>query len=125
MAKAAITKILKKKSGYKVEGKLWIEFEGEKYFGPGPAELLEKIESTGSLNKAAKEMNMSYKKALKIVTTLNTKSAKPMVILHAGGEEGGGSVITPEAKQIIAYHASMRKRFAEFLKKETGQIKKS
>ncbi|WP_336514931.1 ModE family transcriptional regulator [Pollutibacter soli] len=124
MAKASISKILKKKSGYKVEGKLWIEFEGEKYFGPGPVELLEKIESTGSLNKAAKEMNMSYKKALKIVNSLNTKSAKPFVILHVGGEEGGGSEITPEAKQMIAYHTSMRKRFADFLKKETDQIKK-
>ena len=125
MAKIPLKNILKKKSGYQVNGKLWIESGGEKFFGPGPAELLEKIEETGSLNKAAKEMEMSYKKAWKIVNTLNSKSAKPIVVMHSGGEEGGGSVITEEAKRLIAYHHAMRKRFADFLKKETELLKKS
>jgi molybdate transport system regulatory protein len=32
-------------------------------FGEGPCELLKLVEKTGSLHKAAMEMNMSYRKA--------------------------------------------------------------
>lgn len=125
MAKATLKTVLKNKSVTKVNGKLWIESKGVKFFGPGPAELLEKIEETGSLNKAAKEMKMSYKKAWKIVNTLNSAGAKPFVIMQSGGEEGGGSVITAEAKQMIAHHSAMRKRFEVFLEKETTLLNKS
>ena len=125
MAKAAVKSILKNKSALKVNGKLWIETKGEKFFGPGPVELLEKIEATGSLNKAAKEMKMSYKKAWKIVKTLNATGAKPFVVMQSGGEEGGGSSITEEAKKMISYHSAMRKRFEAFLLKETTLLKKS
>jgi molybdate transport system regulatory protein len=41
----------------------WIDINGEKFFGPGRAELLELIGDTGSIAKAAKSMGMSYKKA--------------------------------------------------------------
>ena len=41
----------------------WVFIDDMKFFGPGRMELLEHIESTGSIAKAAKLMNMSYKKA--------------------------------------------------------------
>ena len=33
------------------------------FLGPGPVELLELIEDTGSISQAARQMQMSYKKA--------------------------------------------------------------
>ena len=39
----------------------------ERYFGPGICELLEKIDDSGSIQAAAKQMNMSYTKAWKIL----------------------------------------------------------
>jgi molybdate transport system regulatory protein len=99
-----------------------MEFEGERFFGPGRAELLKLIDETGSINKAAKQMGMSYKKAWEMVTALNTQAAKPLVIVHAGGKKGGGSVITEEARQLIAYHALLRQRFRAFLESETGNL---
>jgi|EndMetStandDraft_4_1072995.scaffolds.fasta_scaffold245720_2 molybdate transport system regulatory protein len=111
--------ILQKSSVYKVTGSLWIECNGERFFGPGRVELLERIEATGSINKAAKQMGMSYKKAWEMINVLNTQTSKPFVITQAGGEKGGGSVITEDAKELIAYHKQLRKRFIAFLEKET------
>ena len=37
--------------------------DGEKVFGSGVVELLRKIEETGSLNRAARSMDLAYSKA--------------------------------------------------------------
>jgi molybdate transport system regulatory protein len=39
-------------------------------------DLLNNIEETGSINKAAKQMKMSYKKALDLIHTLNEQAAR-------------------------------------------------
>jgi molybdate transport system regulatory protein len=122
MVEPDVKTVLKKKSAYKVTGSLWIECDGDRFFGPGRVELLERIEKTGSINKAAKEMGMSYKKAWEMVNALNSQASKPFVVTQTGGEKGGGSIITSEAKQLIAYHSQLRRRFQEFLEKETQQF---
>ena len=107
-----------------INGSLWIENQGRRFFGPGPVELLGYIEETGSINQAAKKMSMSYKKAWWIVNNLNTTSSEPMVITATGGPNGGGSTISQEAKDLITYYRELRGRFKEFLEQETNRIKK-
>jgi len=85
-------------------------------------ELLEHINETGSINKAAKKMGMSYKKAWELVSNLNSMALQPFVITSIGGEKGGGSTISPEASQMIAYHRQLRERFRLFLEKETAKL---
>lgn len=111
------------KGSFKVNGSLWVEKEGQRFFGPGPVELLEYIEETGSISKAAKKMQMSYKKAWEIVNKLNTMTASPLVTTATGGTEGGGSSISEEARQMIEYHRLLRERFRQFLESETGRLK--
>lgn len=118
MAKS-IKNILTKSPNIKVNGSLWLESSNGHFFGPGPVELLERIAETGSISTAAKAMKMSYKKAWELVNTLNAQTVAPVVIPHAGGEKGGGSIITAEAIELIKYHRNLRKRFAAFLEKET------
>ena len=122
MMKKQMKDILKK-GDYKVNGSLWIEGNGTRFFGPGPVELLQRIEETGSINQAAKKMGMSYKKAWEIVNRLNNMANNPLVITATGGEKGGGSSISDEAKQLIALHQSLRERFRKFLEQETGKLK--
>src|SRR6202012_5788362 len=114
----AITPLLKEGGQYVVRGTLWIECDGERFFGPGRVELLTRIDETGSIRKAAADMGMSYKKAWGMVTALNQQVRRPLVIIKAGGSTGGGSSITEEARELIRYHAMMRERFAAFLEKE-------
>lgn len=122
MVLSVVKSLLQKDLSYKVTGTLWIECEGERFFGPGRVELLERIEETGSINKAAKQMGMSYKKAWAMVRALNSQVSQPFVVTQTGGEKGGGSVITTEAKQLIAYHSQLRQRFMDFLERETEQF---
>lgn len=120
----SIKLILKNKSNYKVTGSLWIECEHERFFGPGRVELLERIADTGSINKAAQQMGMSYKKAWEMINMLNIQAKLPVVIIQSGGVKGGGTTLTEEAWELIHYHQLLRKRFAAFLDKETKQLKK-
>jgi molybdate transport system regulatory protein len=107
---------------FRVNGSLWLEGDGTRFFGPGPVELLQLIEETGSINQAAKRMGMSYKKAWEIVSRLNEKVGTPMVITATGGEKGGGSTISEEAKQMIEWFVALRERFKKFIEQETGKL---
>lgn len=100
-----------------------MEKNGKRFFGPGPVELLENIDQTGSINQAAKKMKLSYKKAWEIVNNLNAMTAHPMVITVTGGEKGGGSSISEEARQMIAYYHSLRERFQAFMEKDSERLK--
>jgi molybdate transport system regulatory protein len=108
---------------FRVNGSLWVEGNGTRFFGPGPVELLQRIEETGSINQAAKKMSMSYKKAWEIVNRLNEIVGSPMVITATGGEKGGGSAISDEAKQLIEWYLSLRERFRQFMEQETGKLR--
>ena len=119
----SIKHILKTDLAIKVGGKLWLEADGERFFGPGPMELLEKIEETGAISNAAKAMNMSYKKAWELINHLNGQTNSPVVVPQAGGEKGGGSTLTPEGLELIKYYKALRKRFKTFLENESERLK--
>ena len=110
------------KGDFRVNGSLWLEGNGTRFFGPGPVELLQLIEKTGSINQAAKKMGMSYKKAWEIVSRLNEVVDSPMVITATGGEKGGGSSISDEAKQMIAWYLQLREKFKKFMEAETEKL---
>lgn len=112
-----------KQGDFKVNGSLWIENNGTRFFGPGPVELLERIAETGSIKQAAQQMGMSYKKAWDLVNNMNTMAAQPFVVTSTGGEKGGGSILSEEAKQMIQYHRELRERFRQFLEQETARLK--
>jgi molybdate transport system regulatory protein len=119
----SIKHILKKDLEIKIGGKICLESGGERFFGPGPMELLEKIELTGSISNAAKAMNMSYKKAWELINHLNEQTTFPIVVPQAGGEKGGGSTLTPEGVELIKYYKALRKRFKTFLENESERLK--
>ena len=118
----AIKDLVKGKKTLSITGSIWIECNGKRFFGPGPVELLERINKTGSINQAAKQMEMSYKKAWEIVTTLNTNALHPFVITQTGGSSGGGSVISDEAKTMIAWYRQLRQNFSTFLETEMEKL---
>ncbi|OQP40704.1 ModE family transcriptional regulator [Niastella yeongjuensis] len=107
---------------FRVNGSLWLEGNGTRFFGPGPVELLQRIEETGSINQAAKKMGMSYKKAWEIVNRLNEIVGSPLVVTATGGEKGGGSSISDDAKQLIEWYLSLRERFRKFMEEESLKL---
>ena len=75
--------------------------KGERAFGPGKADLLERIAAEGSISKAAKSMEMSYSRAWQLVDAMNQSFRKPLVESTAGGRKGGGATLTAMGKDVL------------------------
>lgn len=78
-----------------------IIFGEAEMIGPGKAELLERIDRTGSLAAAGREMGMSYKRAWELIGTLNAMFQDPVVTSTRGGPGGGGAVLTDTGHKVL------------------------
>lgn len=86
----------------KLETRFWISSDdGKKVFGKGPYMLLKKVKLLRSLNKAAKELNMSYSKAWLIIKRAEKALNCVLLDTKTGGKEGGGSCLTEKAELLL------------------------
>jgi molybdate transport system regulatory protein len=107
---------------FRANGRLWIEGPADRFLGIGRLELLEHIQATGSISKAAKEMGMSYKKAWDLVSSMNAQARQPLVGAQAGGAHGGGAALTEAGAQAVAEFRALQTRFEQFLADETARL---
>lgn len=84
-----------------INNRIWIEKNGLAFLGSGRVSLLESINKEGSINRAAKAMGMSYKRAWQLVNTMNNISDEPLVERLTGGIGGGGTYLTPKGLRVI------------------------
>ena len=70
-------------------------------FGPGKADLLERIHETGSISEAAKQMEMSYMRAWQLVKGMNKGWLEPLVITTRGGSKRGGATVTVTGREVL------------------------
>ena len=82
--------------------RLRLVFTSDDWMGPGKAELLERIDRTGSIAAAGREMGMSYKRAWQLVEAMNAMFRAPLVVSSRGGAKGGGAVVTEEGQVVLA-----------------------
>jgi molybdate transport system regulatory protein len=85
----------------KADCKIWLSKNDEKAFGQGPSRLLRRVEKTNSLHRAAHEMGMSYNKAWRLIRLMEERLGFPLLEKQVGGQSGGGSRVTPKAKDFI------------------------
>jgi molybdate transport system regulatory protein len=108
---------------YKIKSRIWIEADGEILLGEGRVSLLKAIGETGSLNKAAKSMGMSYKKAWSLIDAVNSRSKNPVCITTVGGKRGGGTELTAYGKDLIQVYETINENCWEFLDLQISQAK--
>lgn len=78
--------------------------------GPGKADLLQAIDETGSLTKAAERFGMSYKRCWSLVRELNAAFATPLVETEKGGSGGGGrAILTRLGKRVLKRYREMER----------------
>jgi molybdate transport system regulatory protein len=104
----------------KIDGRFWLTKDGQSFLGTGRIELLERIDKIGSIHAAAKEMKMSYKAAWERINGMNALADQPLIERTTGGKGGGGTKLTPYARELIAtfhrfneLHRQFIDRFAE------------
>jgi len=90
---------------YNLKYKIWLDSDG-KVFGVGPCQLLQGIAETGSLVSAARAMNMSYSQAYNLIKALERRLGFALIASQAGGSGGGGSELTPEARELMTTYQS-------------------
>jgi len=89
---------------------LRVKFSAADMFGPGKAELLERIAATGSISASARQMRMSYKRAWQLTDAMNRYFRTPLVTTAAGGARGGGASLTPTGTRVLAAYRSLQRR---------------
>lgn len=107
---------------YQIKSRLWIECNNHVLLGEGRVQLLKAIEKTGSLSKAAKSINLSYKKAWHLIDSVNKSARKPVTITSTGGKGGGGAELTDYGKSLVRAFEEINKSCWEFLDDQLGKI---
>lgn len=83
--------------------KIWLETSGNiGVLGDKKCELLRAIDETGSLNNAMKKLGLTYRKTWDNLHKIEQELGFPVIKPTRGGAEGGSTVLTLEAKIIIA-----------------------
>ncbi|WP_435319590.1 TOBE domain-containing protein [Haloarchaeobius sp. TZWSO28] len=84
---------------------------GDVTFGADDATLLWAIDDAGSLNRAADDLGRSYARALARLQTLE-ETFGSLVERTRGGSGGGGSQLTPHARELLARFQRLSAEFA-------------
>ncbi|RTQ52498.1 LysR family transcriptional regulator [Hymenobacter gummosus] len=115
--------ILPDPASFRVNGRLWIEGPQDRFLGIGRLELLQHIQRLGSISKAAQAMNMSYKRAWELVSSMNAQAREPLVSTQTGGPQGGGARLTAAGEQAVAEFDALQARFQAFVEAETARLR--
>ncbi|MCB4807091.1 LysR family transcriptional regulator [Tamlana sp. 62-3] len=107
---------------YKIKSRIWIEADNNVLLGQGRVQLLKAIAQTGSLSKAAKSLNISYKKAWTLLDSVNKSAKKPVTINSTGGKGGGGAELTDYGKSLITAFDEINQNCWDFLDKQIQKI---
>lgn len=92
--------------------------------GPGKAELIERIEATGSISAAARAMDMSYRRAWQLVEALNADFRESVIETAVGGRAGGGARVTAFGRQLAASYRSMEDKASSAIAAELRRFEK-
>ena len=86
--------------------------------GPGVLSVLQRIKQYKSINRAAGQMGLSYVKALSLLNRLEDDLGKQILIRKRGGNERGGSELTPLGEKLIIEYGRLEKRVKTHVEKE-------
>ena len=105
----------KSNNGLDIRSKIWIEAAGEPVFGRGRRFLLEAIDTHGSINQAAKEVDISFRKAWGHIKAMEERLGVKLVDRKTGGKHGGGAALTAEARAFLRKYETLEKGIQEIV----------
>jgi len=106
-----------------LQGLVWMTAGERNFGGPGRIALLEYIGTWGSITRAAKAAQLSYKAAWDAIDTMNTLAGEPLVQRLTGGKGGGGTRLTPRGRQLVVNYRRLEaehRRFVEHLSRQAS-----
>jgi molybdate transport system regulatory protein len=84
--------------------------------------LLEALDGTGSINKAARTAGLSYKGAWLLLETACNLATEPLLETATGGAGGGGTRLTEAARGLLAAWRTLQTEQREFLRLQEARL---
>lgn len=94
-------------SPYRLRPRLRVLHGTDVVIGPGKADLLEAIATTGELRAAAALLGMSYMRAWKLVQMMNGCFREQIVRTVRGGTRHGSAVLTGTGQEVLKLYRQM------------------
>jgi len=95
-----------------------INDKDESFMGIGLVWLLDKIKETGSISQAARDMNMSYAKAHRILKRLEKNLGEEILVTKTGGIDRGSASLTPFAEGFLKLYDAFQKNIKDYSEKK-------
>ncbi len=76
----------------------------EPFFGPGPSDVLAKLDELGKVSLVASSSGISYSKLWKILDKIESNLGKKIVSRKQGGIGGGKVELNPEAQYLLNFY---------------------
>ena len=90
-----------------------VDFGEHSNVGPGKVALLEAVRNAGSLSQAARDIDMSYRRAWLLLESLKESFRKPVTVATTGGKGGGGVELTPFGHDLIRCYRALEADVAQ------------
>ncbi|BBA35066.1 molybdenum transport protein ModE [Methylocaldum marinum] len=84
--------------------------------------LLAAIEKTGSINRAAKDVGLSYKGAWEMVERANNLCPQVLVSTAVGGRHGGGTKLTATGRELLELFTRLQEEHRRFLATKNREL---
>lgn len=98
---------------------LRIDLPNGSRLGPGKIDVLEAVQRHRSISAAARDLNMSYRRAWLLIDDMNRAFSAPLVATFPGRSQGAGAELTPFGARLIAVYRAAERRC---MKAAAGQI---
>jgi molybdate transport repressor ModE-like protein len=96
-----------------------------KFFGPGPVQLLRKIDKCGNVRDACEKCGFSYSKGWTILKRCSDELGYEIVERQAGGQSGGIARVTEKGRELMAIYDDLETELSEIAKKRFYELAKS
>jgi len=112
----------KKKNRMEIRSKIWLEIDGRPVFSKGREMLFYAMDKHGSINMAAREMGIPYRRAWGYIKAMEERMGVALVETRKGGAHGGGAQLTREARELLVKFESLDRGFAELIDKRFDKL---
>ena len=104
----------------KLECEIWLE-EGGRALDTSCARIIQAVETTGSMQKAAAQLRVSCCWAWGVVNLSDQRLGFPLLERRTGGGQGGGSRLTPRGAELLARFSAAQAEVEAFLADVTAR----
>ena len=105
-----------------IKARIVVQRDGKDFLGPGRIELMQRIQQTGSIAEAARDMGLSYRKAMNLVREVNRVGKEEAILTWKGGPSKGGAAISKYGLQIIEHYQQVRNQVQLLLETEQNRF---